>query len=51
MIYCIKNVSVTGKRCGLPAIMFADRMIYMCDNHNFTHFFSHMALIEFEKGA
>lgn len=49
MIRCIKNVSVTGKQCTYPAIMFPDRMVYMCENHNYTHFFTHYELIEAEK--
>jgi hypothetical protein len=46
---CIKNVSVTGERCSFPAKMFEDRMIYMCDNRDYTHFFTHQELVEFES--
>ena len=45
---CIKNVSMTGQRCNFPAEMSEVCMTYMCENKNFTHFFTHYELVEFK---
>lgn len=46
---CIKKVSVTGKRCAFKAHMADDCMWFMCDNSDYTHFFSYKEVIEESK--
>lgn len=48
-VQCIRKVSVTKKRCCFKAEMADDCAWFMCDNQDFTHFFSLYDLVAFES--